>query len=76
MARFSLLAVLLLLGGCSILEAKPSAVVNCPPVVSYSAAFQAAAAAELKTAGPHVQQMVADYGNERDRLRACREPAK
>ena len=50
----------------------------CPPVVSYSPAFQARAAGELErlTPGSALEEMLKDYAGLRDQLRACRASAK
>jgi hypothetical protein len=78
------LSSLALLSGCALFEpaAKPApaAVAVCPPVVTYTMEFQAAAGAEMAMLNqlglaPHVRQMIGDYGAERDRLRACKPPA-
>lgn len=50
------------------------AVVTCPPLKGYSAAFQAAAAAEyemVEKTAPHLVQMIDDYGVSRSAIRAC-----
>lgn len=66
----------LLLAGCGLLEARPSAVAVCPAVKTYDRDFLAAAAAEQPQAGPHIQVMIADYKDERNRLRACQDPVR
>lgn len=42
---------------------------TCPPLATYSAAFQQKAASEFRQAGGNVRVMVTDYGKLRD---ACR----
>lgn len=58
-----------LLAGC---QAAPSSRVSCPPLATYSPAFQAQAAAELRALpqGSAVGQLVVDYGRQRDACRA------
>lgn len=46
---------------------------DCPPLVSYPAAFQARAAAGLGRAAPEVQQLVTDYSKMRDACRALKD---
>lgn len=48
--------------------------VTCPPVVEYSAAEQARAAAEVQAVpeGAVVVRMLSDYAVLRDQVRACR----
>lgn len=65
---------IVLLVGCVSDNAKTAIVQNCPPLKTYSADYQAAAADELLAMGdrfPHVSAMIVDYGAERAALRAC-----
>jgi hypothetical protein len=70
MRRLALIfAALLAVTAC-----KPGAVVTCPSLKQYSAAFQKEAAREyalVEKMAPHLMQMVDDYGVERSAIRAC-----
>lgn len=59
----------MLLAGC---QGAPSSRTACPPLASYSPAFQQRAAGELRAlpAGSAVGQLVVDYGKQRDACRA------
>lgn len=63
-ALSALLIISIILYGC----ASPPRF-NCPPLVAYSPAFQAAAAAEMDGSKPSMEEMIVDYGKTRD---ACR----
>jgi hypothetical protein len=58
----------MLLTGCSAAGSRTA----CPPLATYSPAFQQQAAGELRTLPPGsaVGQLVADYGKQRDACRA------
>lgn len=58
-----------LMAGFSLTGCNPVTRLTCPPLVTYSPAFQKQAAKELPQAGPNVQTLVVDYGKTRD---ACR----
>ena len=51
-----------------------AAISSCPPVRDYPPAFQARAAAELAALSEDsaLAEMLADYGQLRDRVRLCR----
>lgn len=64
-----LVAILVLLAAC-----KQGGAITCPTLRGYSPAFIAAAARELEgldRGAPHVEQMLNDYGVERDAIREC-----
>ncbi len=73
------LAVLVLatswLSGCATGGSETTPVAVCPPVVEYSAEFQARAAEELALlpGGSAVVEMLSDYAVMREQARACRE---
>jgi hypothetical protein len=71
----------LALAGCGLFQTQPAVTkVECPYINEYTPEFQAQVLGEFdeaKKSGlplPGLHQMIADYGNERDRLRACHLP--
>jgi hypothetical protein len=56
------------------LAACAATISSCPPVKAYAPAFQERAAAELSQlpADSALGEMIADYGQLRDRVRLCR----
>lgn len=73
-ARFAGLALATSwLGGCATGGSEPPVVAVCPPVVEYSAGFQARAAGELEwlPEGSAIVEMLSDYAVMREQARAC-----
>jgi uncharacterized protein YceK len=62
------------LSGCATVGSEPLVVSACPPVVEYSAEFQARASEELALLpeGSAVVEMLGDYVVMREQARACR----